>query len=70
MNMDKDIYHRHLPHWQPRDCLFFITFRLANSLPKAILEEMHREREREEQDIRARLSGSQQHQELYRLNIK
>lgn len=26
-------YHRNLPHWQPNNAEFFITFRLANSLP-------------------------------------
>ncbi len=68
--MHKDFYYRNLPHWQPQDSIFFITFRLANSLPKAILEELRREREREEQEIRARLNDSQQPQELYRLNKK
>ncbi|HEX6982260.1 MAG TPA: hypothetical protein VF181_05825, partial [Balneolaceae bacterium] len=26
-------YQRHLPHWQPKQAEFFITFRLAGSLP-------------------------------------
>jgi hypothetical protein len=27
-------YQRNLPHWQPTNAEFFITFRLAGSLPK------------------------------------
>jgi hypothetical protein len=26
-------YERHLPHWQPNQAEFFVTFRLAGSLP-------------------------------------
>jgi len=29
-----DYYRRNLPHWQPKGAEFFVTFRLAGSLPK------------------------------------
>jgi REP element-mobilizing transposase RayT len=28
-----EFYHRHLPHWQPKGAVFFLTFRLKFSLP-------------------------------------
>ncbi len=60
-----DIYRRNLPHWQPANSVFFITFRLAHSLPQAILQELRAEQERERQSICARSSGEQQRVELY-----
>ena len=42
----KEFYRRHLPHWQPRDAIFFITFRLKNSLPYGVIEAWREERER------------------------
>jgi REP element-mobilizing transposase RayT len=35
-----EFYRRHLPHWQPRDAIFFVTFRLKNSLPYEVVESM------------------------------
>jgi REP element-mobilizing transposase RayT len=34
INMSKNYYRRHLPHWQPNGADYFITFRLAGTLPK------------------------------------
>lgn len=65
MNEVKEIYRRNLPHWQPKDSLFFITFRLAHSLPKAVLQELHSEEEQEHQAICARSSGEKQLIDLY-----
>lgn len=42
----KEFYHRHLPHWQPQNSVFFITFRLKNSLPSEIIIALKEERER------------------------
>ncbi|HTR81080.1 MAG TPA: transposase [Bacteroidota bacterium] len=36
----KEFYRRHLPHYHPRDAIFFITFRLVNSLPQYIIERL------------------------------
>ena len=30
-------YKRKLPHWQPAEETFFITYRLAGSLPKSVI---------------------------------
>ena len=35
-----------LPHWQADDAVYFITFRLCDSLPREIARELHLERER------------------------
>src|SRR5438874_12806476 len=35
----------HLPHWEKEGATYFITFRLADSLPKSILDGICSERE-------------------------
>lgn len=42
----KIFYRRHLPHYQPQGVVFFVTFRLKNSLPYEIIESLQQERER------------------------
>lgn len=41
-------YRRSLPHWQPPGATLFITSRLAGSLPRAVIEELQAEQERQE----------------------
>jgi REP element-mobilizing transposase RayT len=41
----RDFYRRNLPHYQPINGQFFITYRLAFSLPKRILEELNKKAE-------------------------
>jgi hypothetical protein len=36
-------YHRNLPHWQPVDAEYFVTFRLAGSLPKEAVQRLNSE---------------------------
>jgi REP element-mobilizing transposase RayT len=43
----KEFYRRHLPHWQPRDAVLFVTFRLKHSLPNEVNEALQEERARE-----------------------
>ena len=40
-----DITSRHLPHWEQKNVMYFVTFRLADSLPKKKLERWKHERE-------------------------
>lgn len=35
----------HLPHWQQERAVYFVTFRLADSLPKHLLAQWDEERE-------------------------
>jgi len=44
--MNEPFFRRFLPHWQPPGGTFFITYRLAGTLPEAVLEELRRERQR------------------------
>lgn len=41
----KEFYRRHLPHWQPQNALFFVTYRLKNSLPYEVIESLREGRE-------------------------
>jgi len=41
----KEFYRRHLPHWQPRDAVYFVTFRLKNSLPIEVIKSLKEARE-------------------------
>jgi hypothetical protein len=36
--------HGILPHWRQRGCTYFVTFRLAGSIPKLVLKELEHER--------------------------
>lgn len=50
--------------------MFFVTFRLANSLPIHIIQALEEERERERQKIRSNFSGAQQWEKFYELDKK
>lgn len=63
-------YMRKLPHWIPEGAMFFITFRLANSLPMQVIQELKEQHEREQKEIRAKFNGSSQYAELYKLDKK
>ena len=49
-NYDPDkktnVSRRRLPHWEQEGCVYFVTFRLADSLPKKKLEDWKTRRER------------------------
>ena len=47
MNDQSIYFRRKLPHYQPSNATFFITFRLANSLPREIVMRLRKEREEE-----------------------
>ncbi len=52
--MDEKIHKRtrgRLPHWEKDDAVYFVTFRLADSLPQAVLAEFRNEAEQ----LRAKL---------------
>ena len=44
-------YRRHLPHWQPAGATLFITFRLADSLPRVVIAALQEERDQKEQAL-------------------
>ena len=45
-------YRRNLPHIHPENTPIFITFRLANSLPLEIMEQLFAEREAEKKALK------------------
>ena len=53
------LYRRNMPHVQPPGATFFVTFRLAGSIPLAVLNALHREAER----VRAELERAPDCQE-------
>ena len=64
----KPYYHRNLPHIQPPGATFFITFRLAGSIPRNILQQWKAEKLhflKLQDDLRA-TEQDQRHRELER----
>jgi len=43
-NAPTDIKHRNLPHWQQKGTTYFVTFRLYDSIPQEVSENIKRER--------------------------
>jgi exonuclease VII large subunit/REP element-mobilizing transposase RayT len=44
-NMPLDIHERNMPHWQQEGTTYFVTFRLADSIPKKKLQQWQQERD-------------------------
>jgi REP element-mobilizing transposase RayT len=40
----REVYRRHLPHWSQAGRIYFVTFRLADSIPAARAAELRRQR--------------------------
>lgn len=66
----REFYHRNLPHWHPEGQIFFITFRLAHSLPVQVIQDLKVQRESERQIICSKFKGAQQQDELYKIEKK
>ena len=58
----KIFYQRHLPHYQPPGCTFFVTFRLTGSLPLYVIQKLKNEHEAQLKII----SGIEDQKEKYR----
>ncbi|PIZ26332.1 MAG: hypothetical protein COY47_01090 [Chloroflexi bacterium CG_4_10_14_0_8_um_filter_57_5] len=65
-----DLFYRHLPHYHPSNATFFVTFRLAGSLPREVIEQLRQEQEREEQQLTQRFRGETLREERYKLSKK
>ena len=60
LNLDPSFYRRRLPHWQPENGTFFVTTRLAGSLPKKVIIELKKSHELKKKELRATgLKGKQ-----------
>lgn len=58
-------YKRHLPHFQPPGASLFVTFRLADSIPKVVLERLKREAEARERILKETPDPSERDRLLY-----
>jgi REP element-mobilizing transposase RayT len=64
------LFYRHLPHYHPPEATYFVTFRVAGSLPQEIIKALCQERECEERLLAQRWQGAALAQEMYRLHKK
>ncbi len=46
MKMEEYFYRTNLPHWQPLEGTFFVTYRLHGSVPKQVIERLKEDHER------------------------
>ena len=58
MHEKSDFYRRNLPHWQPDGAEYFITIRLAGSLPKVVINEIKQLRKKLHEQSRNRENNS------------
>ena len=69
MMFDSDYYYkRNLPHYQPPDATFFITFRLAGTLPIEIIQQLRAEREEKIKRIKSDSTIEQPEAEIYKIH--
>ena len=59
------IYHRNLPHIQPPGGTFFVTFRLAGSMPADVLAMLHAEAERTHAELERLPASPERAERLY-----
>lgn len=59
-------YRRNLPHYHVPNATYFVTFRLAGSLPMEVLHRVREEYERERQRLKRRLKGKDLYEALHR----
>jgi len=68
---DFDLYYeRNLPHYQPEGATFFVTFRLAGSLPKEIMERLFAETDRRGRELKNHPDCSEEPDKFRKLQKK
>lgn len=65
-----DIFYRHLPHYHLPNATFFITFRLAGSLPVEVVKQLREEKESELRRLAEQYQGDELQQKRYKLSKK
>ncbi|MFN3308356.1 MAG: hypothetical protein ACK44E_04025 [Anaerolineales bacterium] len=58
-------FYRHLPHFHLPHATYFVTFRLAGSLPVEVVQRLQEEHEGELRRLRQNLTGAALHQACY-----
>ncbi|MDD2921115.1 MAG: transposase [Anaerolineales bacterium] len=64
------IHRRNLPHIHPTGAIFFVTFRLAGSIPVEVIEQLRAEFEQEERRLKTNLSENALLMERYKIQKK
>jgi len=59
-------YRRDLPHIHPKDAIFFITFRLVDSVPADVLQRLQQERDDAIKQLEKKLRGKELDEEKYK----
>jgi REP element-mobilizing transposase RayT len=62
-----EVHTRNLPHWRQTDVWYFVTFRLADSLPEGVTEQITADRERWRKNHHARQLTPDELREYHRL---
>jgi REP element-mobilizing transposase RayT len=70
MENNKIFYRRNLPHYQPDNSIYFVTFRLVNSLPKSAIEFIKREFKSQLKILNNNNSGVNLQKKIYLLQNK
>lgn len=63
-------FYRHLPHYHLPNATFFITFRLAGSLPVEVVKQLREEKEGKLRRLAEQYQGKELQQERYKLSKK
>ena len=62
-----EFFHRNLPHYHLPNATYFITFRLAGSLPVDAWKNLHEKYEQQKQMLTEKFQGQTLHEERYKL---
>ena len=68
MAQETVFYRRNLRHIHPKDGIFFITFRLAGSLPDHIIQQLKHDRETQIKTLEQKLSHKELANERYKID--
>ncbi|MCB0101021.1 MAG: hypothetical protein H6635_10790 [Anaerolineales bacterium] len=61
-----EFFQRNLPHYHLPNATYFITFRLAGSLPVEVWKKLKEDYEKEKRILAVKFSGTELHEELYK----
>ncbi|MEN9563618.1 MAG: hypothetical protein RIR73_1862 [Chloroflexota bacterium] len=62
-----DFFQRNLPHYHLPNATYFITFRLASSLPVEVWKKLKEGYEQEKRSLTTKFTGTKLHEELYKV---
>lgn len=65
--MHKIYYERNLPHWHPPGATFFLTYRLAGSIPMSVINSMKAENESLKLEAMKSLTGNKLNSRIYEI---